>query len=167
MARQMLIRGALQADLPILAEYWYDRMVMVQQYNPQVRLLPQAQQRWQAAAEGWLNDPNTIFQVAETPGQDLLGGVAGQIVDNDAGLAPAKIGQVVAFVIDLHTPRLQAGVGRILIDTLRQQLAQRHIQRIMITVFPALSVEAAFWQAIGARQYSGNYWLRSDTEHTK
>jgi hypothetical protein len=166
MADSIQTRDATPDDLITLAEYWYDRMVMVQQYNARVRLLPKAQQRWQATASTWLGRDDAVFRVAQTAADtsELLGAVAGVITDNAAGLAPARICQVVAFVVDMHTPRLQAGVGRVLLRSLSEALALRDIQRIVITVYPALSVEAAFWQSVGARRVSGNYWLSANTD---
>lgn len=157
----MTTRSAQLEDLPLLAEYWYDQAVLLSQYNPHVRLLAQAQQRWQQAAAAWLASPAHHCLVAERDAV-LLGGITGAIVANSPGLAPEQLCRVLALVIDMHTPQAQHGIGRVLLSALKQRLAQQHITRIMITVAPNASIEHAFWRAQGARRAADDYWLAID-----
>ena len=150
MHTEWITRPAQAADIPLLSEYWYDKMVLAQQMNAPLRLLPDARTRWEKTAQRWAKKRDVSFIVAEKDG-DCAGCIVGAIMPNAPGLAPENIGRVWQLVIDLHTP--QRGAGRVLLGALRQRFATNDVTQIRVDVMPHLAVERAFWQAQGARPY--------------
>lgn len=160
------VRPAQADDIPLLADYWYDKMVLVQQFNPRVQLLPDAQVQWQQAAQRWLQDATLHFLVA-TPADDLssnavTGAMVGYAGANSPGLAPVTIGIIAQFVVDIHSPQVRQGIGRVLLQALRERFQADGITQIRVHTPPHLPVENAFWHAQGAILYDKQYTLTID-----
>jgi RimJ/RimL family protein N-acetyltransferase len=154
----MNIRPAQAADLPLLSEYWYDRMALLQQMGAPVQLLPRARSRWEEAAQGWLND-DTITCLTCVIDNQAGGALIGTIKDNQPGIAPARYGQVLQLIIDLHTPHQQQGMGGALLRAFRKQLQSKGINRLMAHASTMLAVEEAFWRGIGAQRTQTVFWM--------
>lgn len=152
------IRTAEPQDLVLLSEFWYDRMTLLMQSSPSLRLLPDARIRWETAASTWLNDEAVVFLVGLAE-QEVVGGIAGKIESNAPGLAPENIMRIADLVIDLHTIHKQQGIGRMLLNALRDQAREKGITRMVIQAAAGLAVEQAFWRGMGAKSYAELFWM--------
>jgi len=153
------IRKATTNDLPGLFELWYDRMALLAQTNPTLRLAPNHPQAWRQAAETWITNAETEFLVWQRE-QSYVGYIVGEIQANAPGLLPERIGVIPALVIDLHTPPLPGGTGRVLLDALLDWFKDHHICTITAHA-PLLSpVEQAFWRGVGAVAKSHRFEMR-------
>ena len=66
--RRMTIRPVTSDDIPLLSEYWYDTMALLQHMTSHIRLLPDARGRWERYAQDLVWDPAVIFLAAEVAG---------------------------------------------------------------------------------------------------
>lgn len=153
-----LTRPAESADIPILSEYWYDRMTLLMQTNPRIRLLPDARARWEVAAQRWLHDDTMIF-LAGLADAEVAGGIVGKIEPNAPGLIPEQYARLVDFVIDVHTIHQQQGIGRVLLNAFREQVRRAGITRLSVQVMDGMAVEQAFWHGMGAKSYAELVWI--------
>lgn len=154
-----VMRPTLFNDLPILAEYWYDKMVLRQQYNPYIRLSATAQEDWLVSAHAWLTTfPDLCMTTAIDT--EIIGAVFGAVQNNLPGLLPVQIGLVHELVIDLHTHHNRQHSGTQLIMALREQLHAMQITELHIIQPLGMVVESAFWQSMNAKKYTENYWMQ-------
>jgi hypothetical protein len=151
------IRSATHSDIPILADYWYDKVALLQQFNSSLRLAPQAQQIWQRKAQHWLQASPDLFLCAVLDNIPI-GAIVGQIVANDPWLLPESVGQVQAFVLDMHLPQTTF-IGTQLLDALCQNYKTHNIQQVYIPQAIGISAESAFWQGTKAQQTHDIYCL--------
>lgn len=154
----MTIRPTITADLPLLSEYWYDRMALLQQMRTPLRLLPDARSRWEAAANDWLADSDLIC-LTYTRDDEAAGAIIGGIERNQPGIAPEHIGRVRQLVIDLHTPRPQRGVGSALLTALNDHFREAGVTRTIAEAPVTLAVEQAFWRGVGAKNSHDIFWM--------
>lgn len=154
----LTIRLAENNDIPLLSEFWYDNMALLQQSNPRVRLLPDARRRWEDAARQFRNLDAVIFFVAEID-EDIVGCIVGRIIPNQAGLAPEVIGIIDWLILDLHTPHKQKGVGRALLQAVKDHFIDRHITQLQVTVSTQATVAQAFWLGVGAKKTDEIFWM--------
>src|SRR5688572_14741537 len=98
----LTIRTVEPEDIPVLSEFWYDNMALLQQSTPHVRLLPNARRYWEASMAQIVAVHDVIFLVAEVE-HELLGCIIGRIASNQPGLAPQYIGSIDALILDLHS----------------------------------------------------------------
>jgi hypothetical protein len=152
------IRPAETADLPLLSEFWYDRMTLLMQTNPSIRLLPDARTKWESAAAGWMQDERTVF-LTGLAGQEIVGAIAGRIEPNLPGLAPETVARMMELVIDMHTPHMQQGIGRVLLTAFRDRMRADGIQQMAVQVTGGVAVEAAFWRGMGSKSYAELVWM--------
>ncbi|MGB1286804.1 MAG: GNAT family N-acetyltransferase [Aggregatilineales bacterium] len=153
------VRPAQSADIPHLAEYWYDNMVLLQQSQPQVRLLPDAIQHWSDAAGDWLTDETVYFLVSETDTGQLTGGIIAFQQDNTPGLSPARIAVLQDMVLDMHTKQTRGGLGRILLTALQDALKADGITQLQVTVAARVAVQQAFWRSSSATHIYDSFWM--------
>ncbi len=158
MSPAVIVRATLLADIPILSEFWYDQMVLLQQMNPRIRLAPEARKKWELGMQETLQQPNTIF-LTSILGTEIVGAIAATVLPNAAGLLPEQIAQVTTFVIDIHTPHIQHGTGRHLLEALKNSLAEQHITQLHISVSTSSVVEQAFWRGMGAKNNDEIFWM--------
>ncbi len=157
----MKTRPAQTGDLSTLAEYWYDRMALIQQNRP-LRVSASAQADWQGQAQAWLSQAKVFWVVTSQDESDLLGGACVSIDMLEAGAERAELayGRLLAWVLDLHVPHKQQGAGKRLLASLQMALSARGIQRLCLSEAPSLAVEQAFWLSRGLRQKAdGCCWL--------
>jgi hypothetical protein len=153
----LTIRDAEIADIPLLSEYWYDNMALLQQSNPRVRLLPDARQQWEVAMQHSMTLPDVIFLVAANE-SELLGGIVGRIAPNQPGLAPQFMGVIDILILDLHSQK-QQGAGRELLQALKTRFVDQHIIQLQVTVAAQATVAQAFWLGMGAKKTDELFWM--------
>lgn len=154
----MLIRPAQSADIASLSEFWYDRMALLQQRHPHIRLLPDARAQWEAAASADLQRDGCIFLVAEGEA-DLLGCIVGAVLENQPGLAPRRYGQVQQLILDMHSPQRRQGTGARLVQALSEQFMQQGIRTMQVHAPHSSAVEQAFWRGMGAKTIASIFWM--------
>ncbi len=152
----MLIRLAMMSDLGSAAQLWFDRITLLQQTDPRIKLLPDARGNWSAAAARWASDERIGFWVAEDCGT-LLGFAVVQIATGEPGLQPQKRGVLLEMVIDLHESH--RGLAEQLLDRARRWLAARGAREIEVDAPARYPVEAAFWRAQGGAACSERFRL--------
>jgi hypothetical protein len=153
----LTIRPVEIADIPLLSEFWYDNMALLQQSNPRIRLLPDARQQWEVAMQHIITMPEVIFLVAANESK-LLGCIIGRIASNQPGLAPQFIGIIDNLILDLHSQK-QHGAGRELLQALKTRFIDQHITQIQVTVAAQATVAQAFWLGMGAKKTDELFWM--------
>ena len=146
----MTTRPAQAGDLSTLAEYWYDRMALIQQLRP-MALSASAQSLWQTQAQAWLHAQMPFWVVMWQT--DLLGGACALLDD------ATQSARLCVWALDLHVPHKQQGAGKYLWQALRADLQQRGVHQLWLTEAPLLAVEQAFWQSMGIRSMDKQWYL--------
>ncbi|MCU0511692.1 MAG: GNAT family N-acetyltransferase [Anaerolineae bacterium] len=157
-ATLLSIRPALPADVPVLSEYWYDRMTLLMQTNPRIQLAADARARWELSAGRWLHEAGMIFLVAHV-GAVPVGAIIGRVEAGTPGLLPDHYARVHELVIDLHTAYRQQGAGRRLLNAFRDQVRAAGITMLVVQVAEGMAVEQAFWRGMGARPRAELMWM--------
>lgn len=152
----MKIRLATMSDVPAAAQLWLDRIALLQQTDPRIRLSPDAREHWTAAAAGWISDERTRFWVAEDRGR-LIGFAVVRIAPGTPGLQPQRRGVLLEMVVDLH--ETHHGLVEQLLDRARRWLAAKGAGEIEVDVPARYPVEAAFWRAQGGAACSERFRL--------
>jgi GNAT superfamily N-acetyltransferase len=151
------VRAAASSDLPELSRLWYDKMVLQQQSDSRLVLMPGARSKWAQSAAEWLTNKRCCFQVAQD--EDLfLGYIIGWLQDSPPGLMPAQIGAVTDLMVDAHSQR--GGVAGLLLKTLREWFMSQGIQQLIAYVPARFAVEQAFWRSQGAAEWTTILWLK-------
>lgn len=153
-----ILRPTQVDDLPQLAAYWYDKMVLLQQSDPALRLMPDAAQRWQDAAMMRLRAPGELWLTAERDGV-CLGGIIGRQIANVPGLLPETLGVIDDLIVDLHSPHARQGLGSALVRALCERWRAADVQQVRVEVAAAFAVEQAFWRGLGAQRRQDVFWL--------
>lgn len=154
----MTVRLATPDDLPLLAEYWYDQVALRSQKHISVRLLPDAEARWQQYAHTLLQADHAQFLIAELEG-DVLACAIGHIEPNEIGLYPPMIGRIDNIILDLHSPHKRKNAVTELLDALKQYYRQSDIQHIIVTVPTYSPVEQGFWRGLGLHHIKDTFWM--------
>ena len=152
------IRPAIIDDIPLLSEYWYDNMALLQQSNPRIRLAPDARLRWERSARRLLQRSDAIVLTAAAA-NEVIGCIAGRVVANQPGLVPETIGCVEWLIIDLHNPHKQQGTGTSLLRALRAKFTERGIAQMEARVTAYSAVAQAFWQGVGTTKTDDIFWM--------
>jgi L-amino acid N-acyltransferase YncA len=153
----LTIRPVEIADIPLLSEFWYDNVALLQQSNSRLRLLPDARQQWEAAMLEIIRTDDVIFLVAANE-SDLLGCIVGRITPNQPGLAPQLIGVIDSLILDLHSQK-QQGAGRELLQAMKTRFIDQHITQLQVTVAAQATVAQAFWLGMGAKKTDDVFWM--------
>jgi ribosomal protein S18 acetylase RimI-like enzyme len=151
------IRPALPDDLPDLAHLWHEKMILTAQFDPHLRLAPDAMAQWIQAASGWIASIDCHLLVAHY-NHDCVGYIIGRVQDAPPGLLPVKVGSVVEMAVDAHA-RL-GGVGSLLMDDLRKWFAEQGVEQVTALVARRNAVEQAFWRAQGAAEWADILWMK-------
>ena len=154
----MNIRVSAVDDLPILAEYWYDRMALLSQKTAMIRLMPDAQARWQKHAQSLLTNDDATCLTVELDGE-ILGCMFASIQANKVGLLPEFYGKISDIVLDLHSPHRQAGTVKALLQEMKQHFQTRDLSVMMVQVPLSATIEQAFWEGLGAKHYQNTFWM--------
>lgn len=153
----LTIRPAVQEDILVLSEFWYDNMALMQQSNPRIRLLPDARHQWEVAMQSISVEQNAIFLVAENAAE-LVGCVIGRVTANKPGLAPERIGVIDTLLLDLHSKKLQ-GAGRELLQAVKSRFIDQHVSQLQVAVAAQATVAQAFWLGMGAKKTDEIFWM--------
>jgi hypothetical protein len=154
----MIIRLTTIDDIPILAEYWYDRMALLSQKTKVIRLMPDAQARWAEYVQALLGNNRAICFTAEFDGE-VVACMLGIIEENQAGLLPENYGKISNIVLDLHSPQHQQGTVNALLARLKQHFHEQGLSEMLVDVPISASIEQAFWDGLGARHYRNTFWM--------
>ena len=146
-------RLATPADIPFLADMWYERALLQQQ-----RVAPDARQHWTAAALLWLNEPQTGMFVAEGNDGRLAGYIVGHVQPAPPGLLPEEQGIVTEIAIDAHV--YHGGTARALVEALRSWFIDRNIEQFLVMVSQRSPVEQAFWRGLGGLKRMDVLWIK-------
>jgi ribosomal protein S18 acetylase RimI-like enzyme len=140
-----------------MAQLWHEKAQLQQQVDRRLTLLHDAEVRWSAAAQRWLNDANHRIYVAQR-GDALVGYIVGAIESGPPGFAPEHIGAVIDLTVGLHSD--EQGLGRRLLDELRGWFAEREVSHLVARVPRRGVVEQAFWRALGATEWLDYMWMK-------
>jgi GNAT superfamily N-acetyltransferase len=144
MMSNLTIRPAQAADIPQMTMLWYEKMILQQQSDRRLKLLPDARARCRmivALREG-----------------EIVGYIIGWIQASAPGLAPERIGVVTDIAVGAHS--YQGGLGRLLLESLRNWFCEQEIKHLMAHVPRRQPVEQAFWRAMGATELTDVMWIK-------
>ncbi len=150
------VRAASPVDFVSCSALWLESMILLQQMDARVQLLPDARVQWIQAAHSWLSDPKIAVLVAASDEQ-IDGYVVGRIVASPAGFAPAEMGVVSEFVVEAH--QQSHGVGPALLDHICDWFRSHQLLHITVHVAARGAVDQAFWRAQGATDWTRQLWL--------
>lgn len=154
------IRNASLEDIPELAVFWYDQIALALQKHQVMGLAPDAVEKWAAEATATLYDPAFVFLAAESQ-STLIGGLMARIHSPASYFAGETVCEIYHVIVDLHTPHQSRGIGRLLVEELRQQMRTRGIMHITVHT-PANSVfDDALWLALGAVPLEKIYYFNN------
>jgi GNAT superfamily N-acetyltransferase len=151
------VRPTAEADLPRLADIWYEKWVLLSQADQRVRLASDAKERWKAAAASWLAEAD-VHMVSALTDEMPIGYAVGRIADAPPGLITDKMGAVMDIALDGH--RSYPGAARMLVSALRAWFSARGIEQIIAWTARRHPVEQAFWRSLGAVEWMDGLWLR-------
>ena len=153
----MQIRLAKSSDLPAAAQLWFDRITLLQQTDPHVKLLPDARKKWSDVAANWIRDEKVRFLVGEQNGT-LVGFTVVEVAPGKPGLHPQRRGILLEMVLDLH--ETHRGLSDQLLSRVKRWLASAGVTQLEVDMPARYPVEAAFWRAQGATACSERLSLR-------
>lgn len=151
------IRAAVRGDLPRMAAIWHEKTLLQQQFAPNVRLLPDARDRWSDAVGNWLEAPSYGVWVGEDRAA-LTGYLIARIQDSPPGWDPPKHGVIVDLGVDMHTTR--GGTGKLLLAAALEWFRENHLQYSLAAVLCTQPVEQAFWRSQGTIEWQNVLWLK-------
>jgi|GEM_PF-4149351 len=154
----MTVRPVTVADIPLLAEFWYDGMALRSQKQTAIRLMPDAMTRWSAYAESLIDDSDVIFLAVELE-NDLPGCIIGRVEKNIPGVLPERYGLIEQVVIDMHNPHKRQNTITELLDALKADFRRKAISHIMVHVPVYSSVEQGFWRGMGLKHVEDTFWM--------
>lgn len=149
------VRPAAASDLPLLAELWQEKMILLQQSDPRFADLFPGNSAWEQAVCAWLEDARCAVLVAERDGR-LVGCI---IVWSQIGipLLADQIGVVTDMILDSHA--FHGGLARSLLQAARNWLHARGIRHMLACAPHLYAAEQAFWRAQGATQWIDMMWV--------
>lgn len=154
----LTIRALHIEDLPILAEYWYDHVALQAQKHAAIALMPDAEQHWIDAMQAHLQDAQTLAYIAALE-NEIVGGLIVTIVPNAPGLLPVSVGEIVAIVLDMHSPHKRHNIMSYLLDHASTDLAEQGITTLRVSVPAYAPVEQGFWRGLGATHITDTFWI--------
>jgi ribosomal protein S18 acetylase RimI-like enzyme len=155
--QSVTIRTAKSSDIPAMAALWHEKTVVQQQSDARFTLLPDGDTRWSEAATDWLSDSRCCIYVGERT-DGIVGYIIGWLQDAPPGLSPEKVGVISDLAVGLHS--YQSGLGRMLLDALREWFADQDVTCLLAHVPRRQPVEQAFWRALGATELTEVMWMK-------
>ena len=155
-SQMVVVRQAVEADLPQAAALWRDRIAILQQTDRHCRPTSDSRADWLECARVWLIDERTEFLVAFADAT-MAGYMVVTVAAGLPGQDPDRVGKVLDLAVDLH--RSHPGLGRALLRRARDWLQSRDIRVMTVDVPAHYPVEMAFWSAQGGRQRIAQFWL--------
>ena len=154
--QSITVRPATIHDVPAMAALWHERMTLRQLTDRRLRVLPDGQEKWQSAAEGWLADAKCRVLVAQREAV-LIGYIIGQIAPNSPGISPEYLGVVKEVAVGAHSAA--NGLGHLLLQPLREWFKSQNVQHIVVYVPHRQPVEQAFWRSVRASEWIDLVWI--------
>lgn len=151
------IRFATRNDIPTLANLWVEKMVLIAQADPRVKLAGDALTQWSSAALDWLSDERCIVYIAEQQ-DSVLGFAIGWIQTAPPGTIPEHIGVITELTLDMH--QYQQGLAKALVNELREWFKKREITNIVALVPHRHPMQQAFWRSLGATEWIDLMWIK-------
>lgn len=154
---QATIRTATLNDIPRLAELWYEKMMIQQQFDSRFKLAGDSITVWSAAVCEWLQDGHCAIFVgvqATIP----IAYIIGWIQNAPPGLQPKHIGAITDLTIDPHAG--QSNLGRDLLNSLRTWFNNNDVHHIVAYVPGRSPIEQAFWRGLGATEWLDLMWMK-------
>jgi ribosomal protein S18 acetylase RimI-like enzyme len=152
------IRPATEEDLPQMVHLWREMMDYHARCDArfQPKPSPEAERAWTKYVQDtiWTSDEWCVF-VAERDGE-LVGQICGELREAVPVFRSHTYGYVTDIVVDPATRRL--GIGRALLDALREWMAERGADHLQLQVLHANPASQAFWRAMGCSDYSDVMW---------
>jgi hypothetical protein len=145
------IRLAVSDDIPDLIELRHERALLQRK-----RVTPDARDLWSMELHHCLGDPESVIYVAVSDNQ-LIGYVMGRVQTSSVGLIPERSGVISELALDLH--QYQGGIGRSLVNALRDWFRSCPVESIFLSVSQRLPVEQAFWRALGTEKWMEILWI--------
>lgn len=155
-SQMIVVRQAVEEDLPQAASLWQDRLAMLQLTDRHCRPAPDSRAVWLARARTWLIDEQTAFLVAFAD-TAFAGYLTVSVVAGIPGQDPNRVGSVQDMALDLH--QSHSGLGSALLKRARDWLRSREIHVLTVDVPAHYPVETAFWRAQGGRHRFVQHWL--------
>jgi ribosomal protein S18 acetylase RimI-like enzyme len=153
----VIIRPAVAADIPKTAVLWHEKIILQQQSDSRLKLLPDASTRWTAAAAEWLTNDRCRMNVA-LRNDEIVGYIVGWIQANQPGLLPERLGVITDIAVGVHS--YQSGLGRLLLESVRAWFREQGINQLIAHVPSRQPVEQAFWRASGATELIDMMWIK-------
>lgn len=133
-------RIAVQDDLNALTALRYEKLALLSQTDPRVRVPPDYRVLWQQELGELLRDSHAHIVVA-IEGESIVGYTVGWVKDGQ--------GQIQFLAIDLHG--YHQGVARALVSALGNWFREHGVGERVQVIAPRRSpVEQAFWRSLGA-----------------
>ena len=148
---------ATQNDIPTMAELWREKMILQQQNDRRFTLAPDGDATWAAAAMEWLENECYRVYVAQSQNKSV-GYIIGRIDTAPPGLLPEHIGVVADIAVGVHS--YQSGLGRLLLEALKDWFKEQGITRALALAPHRQPVEQAFWRALGATELTEVLWIK-------
>ena len=155
-SQMVVVRQAVEADLPQAAALWRDRIAILQQTDRHCRPTSDSRADWLESASVWLTDERTEFLVAFADAK-LAGYLVVSVVAGIPGQDPNRVGRVQDMALELH--RSHPGLGSALLKRARDWLRSQEILVVTVDVPAHYPVESAFWRAQGGQQRFVQHWL--------
>jgi ribosomal protein S18 acetylase RimI-like enzyme len=155
--RAIQVRAAVKSDLPQMVAIWHEKTLLQSQFAPNLRLLPDARNRWSEAVGNWLEAPDYGVWVGEYQGT-LTGYLIAQIQDSPPGWDPPRHGVIVDLGVDIHITR--GGMGRWLLEAALEWFRAQQLRYSLAAVLCTQPVEQAFWRSQGTIEWQNVLWLK-------
>jgi ribosomal protein S18 acetylase RimI-like enzyme len=156
------VRRAQVADLESMLPIWQETVETLVRADPRYTLAADAAIRWQSAVTDWLSRTDTVVFIAERKGAGskthVIGYMVGVIVPSAPGLVPEHYGCITELAIESHGKG--GGIGRSLLEALREWFHQQGITRIEARVPSRNPIAQAFWRALGATELFEQMYIK-------
>lgn len=143
----MEIRRATEGDLPGLTALWQERMVILSQCDPRVKLALADRDSWLLQIGERIAGGNSAVVVAEKE-TSLAGYIVGYTLSNAQSKSSRKYGVVEEIALDSHA--YHGGLARSLLSALSTWFSASNVVQIVIHTPRYFPVEQAFWRGLGA-----------------
>ncbi|MDX1995693.1 MAG: GNAT family N-acetyltransferase [bacterium] len=150
----MNIRPATADDLPLMADLWQERRVILSQIDPRFVLSANEREAWLSEAQNALTSPSARLYVAYE-GSACIGYIR--------GTKQEQAGIVEEMALDAH--RYHGGLGRELVRHISAWMKEQGAENLTVSVPRRMAVEQAFWRSLGAQEnaqeWTENAWTKT------
>ena len=151
------LRPAAPEDMTAILALWGEMMSEHERQDPRIRLTGGALPAYRAYLGYHLTTEESLVQVAEIPGQGVIGFCMLTVNRNLPMFLPANYGYLSDLVVGRPWRRL--GIGRALVREGIHWLRQRGLDSIQLQYYCFNQDGAAFWRAMGFESYYTRMWL--------